>query len=64
MLMVVFDLGWRCEPAGYGSVRHRVELPDFAADTPTPTLRLSGGCEMSAIHVNSGYCLCRWVGGV
>jgi GNAT superfamily N-acetyltransferase len=39
MLMVVFDLGWRCEPAGYGSVRHlKIELPDFAADTPTPTV--------------------------
>ena len=30
MLMVVFDLGWRCDPAGYGSVRHlTIELPDF-----------------------------------
>lgn len=30
MLMVVFDLGWRCEPAEYGSVRHlEIELPDF-----------------------------------
>ncbi|OBI23467.1 hypothetical protein A5712_00300 [Mycobacterium sp. E2327] len=30
MLMVVFDLGWRCEPAQYGSVRHlEIELPDF-----------------------------------
>lgn len=30
MLMVVFDLGWRCEPADYGSVRHlEIELPDF-----------------------------------
>jgi GNAT superfamily N-acetyltransferase len=31
MLMVVFDLGWRCEPADYGSVRHfEIELPDFS----------------------------------
>jgi GNAT superfamily N-acetyltransferase len=30
MLMVVFDLGWRCEPAQYGSVRHlEIELPDL-----------------------------------
>jgi GNAT superfamily N-acetyltransferase len=30
MLMVVFDLGWRCEPAEYGSVRHlEIELPDL-----------------------------------
>jgi GNAT superfamily N-acetyltransferase len=39
MLMVVFDLGWRCEPAGYGSVRHlEIELPDFAdEDVKCPT---------------------------
>jgi|SRR5438270_727246 GNAT superfamily N-acetyltransferase len=37
MLMVVFDLGWRCEPTDYGSVRHLViELPDFAEDAATP----------------------------
>lgn len=31
MLMVVFDLGWPCEPAEYGSVRHlEIELPDFS----------------------------------
>ncbi len=31
MLMVVYDLGWRCEPAGYGSVRHlEIELPDLS----------------------------------
>ncbi|ORW84623.1 hypothetical protein AWB92_01815 [Mycobacterium sp. IEC1808] len=38
MLMVVFDLGWRCEPAQYGSVRHlEIELPnlgDEAAKCP------------------------------
>jgi GNAT superfamily N-acetyltransferase len=29
MLMVVFDLGWRCEPADYGGVRHlEIELPE------------------------------------
>lgn len=28
MLMAVVDLGWRCEPANYGSVRHLdIELP-------------------------------------
>jgi GNAT superfamily N-acetyltransferase len=39
MLMVVFDLGWRCEPADYGSVRHFViELPDFSdEDAKCPT---------------------------
>jgi GNAT superfamily N-acetyltransferase len=36
MLMVVFDLGWRCEPADYGSVRHlEIELPDFVEEAPT-----------------------------
>jgi GNAT superfamily N-acetyltransferase len=37
MLMVLFDLGWRCEPLeDYGSVRHlEVELPDFFNQTPT-----------------------------
>jgi len=35
MLMVVFDLGWRCEPSDYGEVRHvEIELPDFADETP------------------------------
>jgi GNAT superfamily N-acetyltransferase len=29
MLMVLFDLGWPCEPMDYGSVRHlEIELPD------------------------------------
>ncbi|MCV7379209.1 hypothetical protein BST11_15600 [Mycobacterium alsense] len=39
MLMVVFDLGWRCQPAGDASVRHFViELPDFSdEDTKCPT---------------------------
>lgn len=39
MLMVVFDLGWRCEPAEYGSVRHlEIELPDsLDEDTKCPT---------------------------
>lgn len=28
MLTVFFDLGWHCEPSGYGSVRHlEIELP-------------------------------------
>ncbi len=36
MLMVVFDLGWRCEPADYGSVRHlEIELPDFVDEAPS-----------------------------
>jgi GNAT superfamily N-acetyltransferase len=36
MLMVVFDLGWRCKPADYGSVRHlEIELPDFVEEAPT-----------------------------
>jgi GNAT superfamily N-acetyltransferase len=31
MLTVVFDLGWRCEPADYGSVRHlEIELPELS----------------------------------
>lgn len=35
MLMVVFDLGWRCVPADYESVRHlEIELPDFAEEAP------------------------------
>jgi GNAT superfamily N-acetyltransferase len=39
MLMVVFDLGWRCEPADYGSVRHlEIELPDLSdEDAKCPT---------------------------
>jgi GNAT superfamily N-acetyltransferase len=39
MLMVVFDLGWRCEPADYGSVRHlEIELPDLTdEDAKCPT---------------------------
>jgi GNAT superfamily N-acetyltransferase len=39
MLMVVFDLGWRCEPAEYGSVRHlEIELPEFGdEDAKCPT---------------------------
>jgi len=36
MLMVVFDLGWHCEPADYGSIRHlEIELPDFVEEAPT-----------------------------
>jgi GNAT superfamily N-acetyltransferase len=35
MLMVVFDLGWRCAPADYESVRHlEIELPDFVEEKP------------------------------
>jgi len=38
MLMVLSDLGWPCEPVGYGSVRHlEIELPDFLTETPTAT---------------------------
>jgi GNAT superfamily N-acetyltransferase len=39
MLTVVFDLGWRCEPAAFGSVRHlEIELPDFTdEDAKCPT---------------------------
>jgi GNAT superfamily N-acetyltransferase len=41
MLMVVFDLGWRCEPGDYGSVRHlEIELPDFD-EAPTPAAEVS-----------------------
>jgi GNAT superfamily N-acetyltransferase len=37
MLMVVFDLGWRCEAADNGSIRHlEIELPDFREEAPTP----------------------------
>jgi hypothetical protein len=36
MLMVLFDLGWPCEPMDYGSVRHlEIELPDFRIQAPT-----------------------------
>ncbi|WAC93822.1 GNAT family N-acetyltransferase [Mycobacterium sp. Aquia_213] len=36
MLKVLFDLGYPCEPIGYGSVRHvEIELPDFVAEMPT-----------------------------
>ncbi len=35
MLAVFFDLGWRCKPAGYGSIRHlEVELPEFNEEPP------------------------------
>ena len=35
MLMVVFDLGWRCAPADYAPVRHlEIELPDFVEEAP------------------------------
>jgi GNAT superfamily N-acetyltransferase len=38
MLMVLFDLGYPCEPIGYGSVRRlEIELPDFLGATPTAT---------------------------
>jgi GNAT superfamily N-acetyltransferase len=36
MLMVLFDLGWPCQPLDYGSVRHlEIELPDFLTEAPT-----------------------------
>jgi len=36
MIKVLCDLGYPCEPIGYGSVRHlEIKLPDFLADTPT-----------------------------
>jgi GNAT superfamily N-acetyltransferase len=42
MLMVVYDLGWRCEPADYGSVRHlEIELPDLIEETPMPAAEIS-----------------------
>jgi hypothetical protein len=42
MIMVVFDLGWRCEPAGYESVRHlEIELPDFVVEAPTSAHEIS-----------------------
>ena len=42
MLMVGFDLGWRCEPADYESVRHlEIELPDFVVEAPTSAHELS-----------------------
>ena len=42
MLMVVFDLGWRCESADYGSVRHlEIELPDFVEEAPTSAAEVS-----------------------
>jgi GNAT superfamily N-acetyltransferase len=41
MLMVVFDLGWRCEPADYGSVRHlEIELPDFVEEAPASAAKV------------------------
>ena len=42
MLMAVFDLGWRCAPADYGSVRHlEIELPDFVEQAPPSVAELS-----------------------
>jgi GNAT superfamily N-acetyltransferase len=42
MLMVVFDLGWRCEPADYDSVRHlEIELPDFVEEASTSAAKVS-----------------------
>jgi len=42
MLMVVFDLGWRCEPADYESVRHlEIELPDFVEEAAPSATEVS-----------------------
>ena len=42
MLMVVFDLGWRCAPADYGSVCHlEIELPDFVEETAPSAAKVS-----------------------
>jgi GNAT superfamily N-acetyltransferase len=42
MLMVVYDLGWRCAPADYGSVRHlEIELPDFAQEAAPSAAEVS-----------------------
>jgi GNAT superfamily N-acetyltransferase len=42
MLMVVYDLGWRCEPAEYGAVRHlEIELPDFVEGAPMSAAKVS-----------------------
>lgn len=36
MLMVLYDLGWPCEPMDYGSVQHlEIELPDCINEAPT-----------------------------
>jgi GNAT superfamily N-acetyltransferase len=36
MLVVLFDLGWPCEPLDYGSVRHlEIELPVFLTEAST-----------------------------
>jgi GNAT superfamily N-acetyltransferase len=42
MLMVVYDLGWRCAPADYEPVRHlEIELPDFSEEVPTSAAEVS-----------------------
>src|ERR1700757_3294162 len=42
MLMVVFDLGWRCSPAYFGSVRHlEIELPDFVEEAASSATEVS-----------------------
>jgi len=38
----VFDLGWRCEPADYESVRHlEIELPDFVEEAAPSATEVS-----------------------